>query len=746
MALTPAVANPMSADQSAALADFARACRAAARSVSLYPRTHPAIQASLSRVTASVGRLISADDLVLTVHPDALVIDGRSAPRPDPAIGELAALMHERLIGEIRIERAATLEDWHGLLLLLARPPEELIAEGGIGKAWAGAGRDHFEIREIDYAEVLRERSGEGAKEWDAIIRFCLEGGTGTLEERELAALLDVVKDSSRFGELLERLQSEDTAGEMSVSARAAALITLIQKLLEATAQWPKAQGEDVVLQMAADGVSRLTPDMLLALVRHSQSPEQDRAQIASAVLDRVKDETAASFVANTIVKERGASERLAQALEALVQNGDQKQRLLELAKEEAAGTPFGREASFEELWQSATDMLTSYSDERYVSADYARELSGARRQAIDVERVSDDPVDRIQGWLSTISDEAVRQLDFRLLIDLLKVESDPVWWAEIAGILSADIERRTLTGDVRMAHEGVLTIVREAGPEGRDLLRGAAESTVDKLASGRLARHLVVLLRKVDDDGLEPIARLCHTVGPRIVKTLADALMTEENPRAVRRLRDLLFGFGAAGRKAVEQLKLSSNPAARRTAVDLLRMFGGQEALSDLAAMLEDDDPQVQREAARALIHVGTPEAIAILERALSTSASTPVLQELIGSRDEKVAPLLSPLLTRSKPRGPLVETHTQIMEALGGLGGHPESVGALRTALYRGEWWAPSRTAALRRTAAAALRRIGTPEAMTVLEEAATNGPRGVRNAARMQMRAPAQRGQQT
>jgi len=742
MAPTTAV-NPMSADQSSALAEFARTCRAAARSVSLYPRTHPAIQVALLRVTAAAGRLIPADDLVLTIHPDMLVIDGRSPQRPDPAIGELAVLMHERLIGEIRIERTATLEDWHALLLLLARPPEELIAEGGIGKGWTAAGREHFQIREIDYAEVLRERAGDGAKEWDAIIRFCLEGG-GTLEERELASLVELLKDSSRFGELLERLQTAETAGDGSVSARAAALITLVQKLLEATSRMPKAQGEDVVLQMTADGVSRLTPDMLLALVRHSQS-EGERAQIVSAVIDRVTDETAASFVANAIVKERGASERLAQALEALVVDGDHKQRLLDMAKEEAVGTPFGREASFEELWQSATDMLTSYSDDRYDSADYARELSGARRQAIDVERVSDDPTERIQGWLATISDAAVRQLDFQLLLDLLKVEKDPMWWAEIAGIAAAEVERRALAGDVQAALQATQVIGHEAGPGGRELLRGAAQSTVDRLASGRLARHLVVQLRKVDDDGVEPIAQLCHAVGPRIVKALAEALMTEDNTRAVRRLRDLLLGFGAAGREAVEQLKLSPNPAARRTAIELLRMFGGRDALTDLAAMLGDADPQVQREAARALIHVGSPEAVAIVQRALDTGAATTILQELIGLRDEKVAPLLCPVLARSKPRGPVVDLHTQIMEALGTLGGHPDSVKALRAALYRGEWWAPSRTAALRRTAAAALRRIGTPDALAVLEEAAKNGTRGVRNAAQMQMRMPPQRERQ-
>jgi HEAT repeat protein len=742
MAPTPAV-NPMSEDQSVALSEFARACRAAARSVSLYPRTHPSIQASLSRVTAAAGRLIPADAVLISVHPDTLTIEGRPPLRPDSAIGELAALLHERLIGEIRVERTAGLEDWHALLMLLARQPDELMTDGGIGKAWVATGRDHFEIREIDYAEVLRERAGDNIKDWDAIIRFCLEGGT--LGERELAALLDVLKDSSQFGALLERLQSEETGGGASVNVRAAALITLVQKMLEATAQLPKAQGEDVVLQMAADGVARLTPEMVLALVRHTQAPDREQAQIASAVIDRVKDETVATFVANSIVKERGASERLAQALEALVLDDDHKDRLLGLAKAEAARTPFGRDASFEELWQSATEMLASYSDERYVSDDYARELSGARKQAIDVERVSDDPADRIQAWLGTISDAAVQGLDFQLLLDLLKVENDPAWWAEIAGIVGSEVERRSVAGDIQAAQQGVQAIVREATPGGRELLRAAAESAIDKLASGRLARSLVVQLRKVEDDGVESITRLCHTIGPRIIKGLTEALIAEENARAIRRLRDLLFGFGRAGRDTIEQLKLSANPAARRTAIDLLRMFGGQEALTDLAAMLEDNDPQVQREAVRALIHIGSPEAITILQRALDAGASTTILHELMGLRDERVVPLLCSVLSRSKPRGPLVETHTQIMEALATLGGHPASMQALRTALYRGEWWAPKRTAALRRTAASALRRIGTPDAMAILEEAATKGSRGVRSMARMHMRMPSQRERQ-
>src|SRR5690349_2295543 len=92
----------MSPAQSAALADFARTCKAAARSVSLYPATHPAIQGALSRVVNAAKRLTETSDVTITVMPGALVIDGRAPAKPDPSIGELAELLHDRLVGELR--------------------------------------------------------------------------------------------------------------------------------------------------------------------------------------------------------------------------------------------------------------------------------------------------------------------------------------------------------------------------------------------------------------------------------------------------------------------------------------------------------------------------------------------------------------------------------------------------------------------------------------------------------------------
>src|SRR5262249_13040025 len=143
----------------------------------------------------------------------------------------------------------------------------------------------------------------------------------------------------------------------------------------------------------------------------------------------------------------------------------------------------------------------------------------------------------------------------------------------------------------------------------------------------------------------------------------------------------------------------------------------------------------QVQRESIRAIVQIGTDEAFAILEKAIlggSASRDT-ILQQLIGLRDEKAVPLLCYVLTHTSPRGKLVSVHAQMIEALGSLAANQASTRTLRTILYRGEWWAPFRTAALRQAAAAALKHIGAPETIAVLQEASSRGSRGVRSAAR-------------
>jgi HEAT repeat protein len=232
----------------------------------------------------------------------------------------------------------------------------------------------------------------------------------------------------------------------------------------------------------------------------------------------------------------------------------------------------------------------------------------------------------------------------------------------------------------------------------------------------------------------------MCVSLGEVLIRPLAEALSAEERARPRERLTAILLAFGAIGRREVERLKTSPNPAVRRTAVYLLREFGGREALPELTELLSDAEQQVQREAVRAILNIGTDEAYRVLEKALeggTPKSREAIMQSVSSIRDERATPLFSYILRNVDHRGQLGVIYLRAIEGLGALR-DPDGVPALKDALYRGEWWAPRRSAALREAAAAALARIGTPQAVAVLEEAARAGSRGVRAAARAQLAA--------
>jgi len=444
-------------------------------------------------------------------------------------------------------------------------------------------------------------------------------------------------------------------------------------------------------------------------------------------------DETLGSFVANSVVAQGGASTRLAQAFQALVPDADRRPGLLEQARTQAAESPLGETEGFDDLWKSAADMLTSYNDEKYVSESYARKLSIARTQALEVERVSDDPPDRIGSWVTSVGTAEVRTLDLRLLLDLLAIETDVGRWKDITGPVVSHIEDLLLVGDFTGAIQLTSMLANEAHGEGER--RTAAAAALARLAEGIMMTHVVTHLRSVDDAAAEQLQNVCHLVGPSIVKGLAEALANEKRAVARQRFTQILLGFGAAGKAAVEQLRASANPAVRRTAIHLLREFGGSEALPDLTTLLDDTEPHVQREAVRAILSIGTEEAYAELQKALARGTDQTreaLTSALVAMRSERAIPLFEYIVRKIDRTGPLRSVYLQAVESLGALKAE-HTVDLLKEALYSGQWWAPFRTAELRRAVAAALRQIGTAEAQDVLENASHSGPRGVRAAIR-------------
>ena len=724
--------EPLSGPEGARLIEFARAFKAAARAVVLYPGGHPAIAATLGRIVEVTSPAALAAPMRVTVHPDVLLLEDRPLARPEAAVAELAALLHTHLIGQLIIHPGGDGDAWRAFLLLIARTPESVRADGGIARVWTTMAGRHLELREIDYAEVLRERAGGESAVWNTVIANCLQGMAFDLDEEAIKELLGIAADAGRLADLMTALENA-AEGSGGVTAKTAALLRMLRSIVDAVSTADPERVEPVLRNMAS-AVGQLSPEMLLGLIE--QREVDQGPPLMNAVVSRMSDGTIARFVARNVASDGTATDRLAVAFQSLVQDEEQRPRLLALAKDDVAASPLGSTDGFESAWnQVAEKLLTSYSDEPYVIDEYARELSGARTQAIAVEQVNDDPPERISAWLGTVATTELRALDLTLLLDLLRIEADDERWGGLMLPVVRLIEDLLLVGDFDAAGQLIAVIVQESGSGASQARRQRALVAIDVLIQGPMMRHITTHLATVDEAQFERVKATCVSLGEVLVRPLAETLSVEERPRTRERLTSILIAFGAAGRRTVERLKGSQNAAVRRTAILLMRQFGGSEALPDLTELVDDNEPQVQREAVRAILSIGTDEAYRIIEQALAggtTRTREAIMQALTIQRDERSTPLFAYIIQHVDHRGPLASVYLRAIESLGALR-DPEGVAPLKDALYKGEWWAPRRTSVLRGAAAAALARIGTPDAVAVLEQAVAGGTRGVRTAAR-------------
>jgi hypothetical protein len=702
------------------------------RAVSLYPSSHPAIASTLTQLATLTSDLTANGPFTVQVLADRLLIDGAGLATPDRAVTELGAILHKHLIGRLTINQGAGADSWHTFLQLLARSPEDVRQDGGIAHLWATAGGPSLEVQEIDYAEVLREKKTL-AETIEEVLAAAVAGPDVPIDERLAQMVEELISDPAKAEALIREL--ERVAGTRGAEGIAATFL----KLLRGVVQHALAAGRtdlDTLLRQFGDAAARFPPSAMCLLLDRQRTPDAvvSGVNVVSGIVEHMSEAAVVGFVTTSVAAERGATERLAHAFTALVPEMDRRRQILGLAGKELSASTLGEEVSFPELWQGVETMLGSYSDATFVSSDYAKELSNAAAQPVDLDATTDDPDDRVAAWLATVGDAALRALDRELLVDLLTIEADPLRWRDMAATVVNHVDDLVRVGHFDQAWDLLGAVVTHGGSAERQPHAAAA---LARFGQSAMMKHVSAHLRTASDEDCSRFTRLCHAIGTPIIAPLAEALSEEQDARSRRRLRDILIGFGPRGRESVQQLMHAANWEVRRTAVYLLREFGGAEGLKELIPLLSDPEPLVQREAVQGLVLNGSPQASEILLGALTRAAATErdrLGTEILSVRDERAAAVFCHLLRRVDRRT-LPAFYLSALDALSAAK-TSEAVETLDHALRHGDWRTPLRNRRFRATAARSLRLSGTPDAMEALKGAAASGPLGARLAARAEL----------
>jgi HEAT repeat protein len=737
----PTAIEPMAPDLAARVTAFARACKAAARAVALYPPEHPAVAAALEAVAASAQSATASATLHLTVLPDALTVEGRQLARPDPAVGELADLLHRHHVGQLSIHPQTDTETWRAFLALVALAPDQARLRGGLGRLWASEGETRIELHSLDYNKLLRARARGDKATWEAIVATCTEDHDFSLDETTVELLFGVLKDPARITSVVEAIEACLPSGDRAQQGPLilAGLLHAVAKLVEAS----DPDAVDSVLTVLAEATARLPLDTLGPIVdTQRESSRPGLARFVQGLVRRMTDESIASLITSEVRGGRGASPRLADALCGLAPEADRRSAIIALARGAVTQSGAAGDASLDRAWQQSEAMLLRYSDEAFVSEAYRSEFGRLLDRAVDLQQDHTDAPAQVEEWRETVDDEELRLLDAALLADMLSLKREPRLWRDLARLVLNRVNVLLVLGDLRAAAVLVEALRSQSEEDPDPEIRAAAGEAVQSLLTPVAMQHVSSHLDTADQAVVRAALRFYAALGTAAIGPLADLLSREQRSRPRSHLISILVAFGAPGRQAVEQLRQSSNAAVRRTAVLLLREFGGHEALPELASLLDDAEPRVQREATHAIAMMGIEAAYDTIVDALargSETTRTSLLGALWALPTEDAELVLSHLVLTAPYRGAMWEIHARATERLGAIGGR-HAIRALAAVLQRRRFWSRLRLARLHRLALDALGRIGTAEALAVIETAAENSSRLVRNAARVRLGAAA------
>jgi HEAT repeat protein len=727
----------MAPDVAARVTSFARACRAAARSVALYPSEHPALATALGALTQAAQTATVASVLRLAVLPDSLTVDGRGMVRPDAAVTDLATLLHRQQVGQLSIHPLTDADLWQRFLILLAQPPDQTRLRGGLGKIWATEGETRIEVRALDYAEMLRTHIRGDQATWDTIVAGCLEGTALSLDDALVELLFGVLNDPSKILGVVraveERMPSAEAQGKSPM-----VVAGLLQALAQFVATSTPGQADSVMAALA-EAAAQLPIETLAPIVEtQKEASRSDRARFVQQLLRRISDSSVANLIAGEVRGGRGASPQLAGAFCGLAPNADRRSAILALVRNTMGQADADADPAMAKAWRQSEELLRSYSEEKFVSGAYNAELGRLSNRAVDLDRDHTDPPEQIAAWCDTVDDSNVRLMDAALLADLMSLQQDVAQWRDLAGLVLHRVNALLVVGDFPAAALLVEALRSQSDHHDNLAVRDAAKSSLHSTMTPSTMRHVASHLDTADPSVVHAASRFCLALGTSAVGALAEVLSREERSRPRKYLCDILVSFGAQGRQAVEHLRQSPNAAVRRTAVLLLREFGGKEALPLLESLLDDTEPHVQREATRAIAMLGGDAAYAILVRTLvqgTERTRSSVLGGLWTLSDEDAEQVLSHVVLETPYRGATWPVHMRVVERLGSVGGRV-AVDALAAIVKRRQFWSPFKMAALHRLAVGALVRIGTSEALEVLETIASDGPSWARAAARARL----------
>lgn len=716
------------------LLQLARALVAAARNWTLYPAEHPAVAASVARLSDAIQRSTLGAIFSVGITPDTLLVESAPADASQPAIAEAAALLHDRDVLRITFVGEVPQRALHAFLRLLALDASERRRLGGPARIWAVDGDPSLTLEQIDYEKVLAREGGhvpEPAKRddlWRSIVLSIVTMQHTVFDEHAQERLVAIAGSVPDIGDLATAVSAPICGldGSPMITSQAAAVLASYRHLANIVSVKAPDRLSDVMNNLAAASL-QLDPHVVMQVLKTGDNSES-AVQIVKGLAAGFDDTKVAQLLATALALDGRASDRLATIFNTIAPDEDRKRRVLTLTRSMLNETDFGKAGNFQTLWSSTEELLVAYNEKPFVSDAYRTALDEVGTRA---ERMAaaDLPAE-LQDWMTSLGQENVRALSVQMLIDMLAIETDAKRADEIAHDMEALAEDLLMAGAYPDAG-AVIIALSARGSTPNAIGRDACRQALDRLGGSLALAETLSLIEDLDDDAWDAVRGLITKIGPSTVTTLSAAAATERETRGSQRASAVILAFGKAAISRLAPLVADDRWFAQLKGATLLGLIGSADVVPLLQPLLRKTDARVARAAVVGLGKIddaAAARAVQTVLRAATGDMRKTVIDALVAERDPRVVPLLSRVIAESAPLGP---DHLVVIEMLDALAlvGSESAVPTLVTTSRVKRLFGGKKVKVLKEHAVDAMVRIGGTKATAALDELARSGDRALR-----------------
>lgn len=729
----------LSPDLERATAALARALVTAVRNWSLYPPEHPGVAASVTRLHDAVRQTTGGRAFTLGIAPDTVLLDGMAVAHPDPQTREAAAMLHERDLVRLTFADEVAVDTLEALLAVLAQDTRTLRDRGGPAVIWQATGHASIVVEQIDYGFMLADRVVDDSRVrkdevWFTLVRT-IGNRQSTFGEAAQSRLLEIAGDAGAILELAADVTSTrcSSDGSPMLTTQASVILSAYKHLKSIVSVLAPDRAEALRQNLAAS-LTQIHPRVAGEVLRAAGMGSGDDRALVREVTDAFDDQSVAQLLATTLALDGRATTRLADIFDTFALDDTRRDRVVSLTRSalQQTGPGAGDGGAATTIARSMEELLLAHDDRPFVSDGYRAALDGASARAGSMAMAELPP--EHGAWLETVDQEHVRVLSHTLLIDLLRLEHDPLRGADLVKDMIELAEEQIATGEYGPAAE-LAGAIDERIRQPTSAVREPCRHALAALGASAALREAVASLGDLDDAAAETFRVLCGAIGVPATDALVAALLIEERTPGRRRGMELLTAYGADAIGRLSPFAEHAQWFVRRNTAEVLGRIGAAACVPLLQTLLRGGDPRVLREAVVALAAIHDPaaaRAIHTVLRATAGEARQAVVEALVEARDPRVVPVLVRILGESQPLG---RDHPIVLDTLDALGRirDERAVPPVAAVMHQRRWFARKRTRALKRAAVGTLVRIGTGPAIAALSQAATTGDRMLRRIVR-------------